>query len=254
MIVTIGIVAAISVAAYVATAILLGAYRKEFTVFEYQRGLRFKDGKLVETLKAGKHRRWGKGQTLTVVDVRPVTTAIGNQEILSKDGLSIKLTATARYQIVDPAAAILESQMYLSEAYHAVQIALRDAVTDLTADQVLEQRAEIGTRVTEVARGRFARIGLHLDEVELRDITFSGDLKKAMAQVALAQKEGLASLERARGEAAALRTLANAARLIDGNPALMQLRMLQSLSDAKGATLVLNTTDRSILPTVGNSS
>jgi hypothetical protein len=68
---------------------------------------------------------------------------------------------------------------------------------------------------------------------------FPGDLKRMMAQVVEARKEGQAALEKARGETAALRSLANAARLMDGNPALMQLRLLQHLAGSSGNTVVL---------------
>ena len=68
---------------------------------------------------------------------------------------------------------------------------------------------------------------------------FPGDLKNVFAQVVNARKEGLASLERARGETAALRHLANAAKLMEGNPELMQLRLLQALKEGSGNTIVL---------------
>jgi regulator of protease activity HflC (stomatin/prohibitin superfamily) len=67
---------------------------------------------------------------------------------------------------------------------------------------------------------------------------FPGEMKKAFAQVVKAQKEGQAALERARGETAALRSLANAARVMDDNPNLLQLRALQALADSSGNTLV----------------
>jgi hypothetical protein len=68
---------------------------------------------------------------------------------------------------------------------------------------------------------------------------FPGDLKKAFAQVVIARKQGLAALERARGETAALRNLANAARMLEGNPELMQLRLLQEIGESTGNTIVL---------------
>jgi regulator of protease activity HflC (stomatin/prohibitin superfamily) len=68
---------------------------------------------------------------------------------------------------------------------------------------------------------------------------FPGELKKVFAQVVTARKEGLAALEKARGETAALRNLANAAKLVENNPALMQLRMIQSLEESSGNTLVV---------------
>ena len=86
-----------------------------------------------------------------------------------------------------------------------------------------------------------AKIGLNVLAVEVKDVMFPADLKRAFGEVLKAKQEGQAALERARGESAALRNLANAARVLEGNPALMNLRLMQSLSAAQnaGSTLVL---------------
>jgi hypothetical protein len=78
-----------------------------------------------------------------------------------------------------------------------------------------------------------------LISVNLKDIMFPGKLKEIFAQVVNAKKEGLAAIEKARGETAALRHLANAAKMIDGNPNLMPLRLVQALGEASGNTLIL---------------
>jgi hypothetical protein len=76
-------------------------------------------------------------------------------------------------------------------------------------------------------------------QVALRDLTLPGDLKKAFSQVAQARQEGLAALERARGETAALRNLANVAQLMERHPSLLQLRLLQTISERSGNTVVV---------------
>jgi regulator of protease activity HflC (stomatin/prohibitin superfamily) len=76
------------------------------------------------------------------------------------------------------------------------------------------------------------RLGLKLLTADLKDLMISGDLKKSFVQVVKARKEGEAALERARGETAALRSLANAARMLQDNPQLMQLRMLQAMGES----------------------
>lgn len=90
-----------------------------------------------------------------------------------------------------------------------------------------------------MVRPRAEELGLDLRSVDLRDLTFPGDLKRTFAQVVAARHEGLAALERARGETAALRNLANAARMMEGNPALLHLRLIQQLGSAGGNTIVL---------------
>ncbi len=222
--------------------------RQVFTVFEWQRDLLYNNGRFVRLLEPGKHVVWGEGYTTETVDLRTTIQALGTQEVLTRDGLPVRLTATAEYAAADPRRFTEGVQSPYQAMYLVVQTALRDAVTALNADDLLARRVDLSAAVTEECRPRFEELGLRLDRIELRDITFPGELKRAFAAVLLAQKESQATLERARGESAALRSLANAARMLEGNPALAHLRLLQSLESAKGATIVLNATEGTVLP------
>ncbi len=93
---------------------------------------------------------------------------------------------------------------------------------------------ESGKQLLALVQPEAERIGINVQAVEVKDVMFPGDLKKVFAEVLKAQKEGQAALERARGETAALRNLANAARMLENNPALMNLRLLQSIAAATG--------------------
>ena len=230
-------------------AVALSSVRQAFTVFEYQRALLFRKGQFEAVLGPGRHAFWGGQRSVQVIDIRLTMDHVGNQEILTLDGVSLRLSATAEYAVEDPKLALLGAQQFQTSAYSVVHSALRDAVGPLSADQSLERRAELSDWLTEHCKAKFATLGLRLDRAEIRDITFPGDLKKVFGQVVLAQKEALAALERARGETAALRSLANAAKLLENNPSLMQLRILQSLGEAKGATIVLDMSGRGVLPT-----
>lgn len=221
----------------------LMAFRNRFTIFDYQRALLYRNGKYISLLEGGSHVRWGSGWSVSIVDMRRRIEVIGTQEILTQDGLGIRMSASCLYTLVDPRRAVEGVESYRDAAYLSVQLALRDAVTGMTAESLLSQRNQIGEAVTSRCMEEFTKLGLALERVELRDITFPGELKKLFAQVAMAQKEAQASLERARGEMASLRSLANAAKMLENNPALLQLRILQSLGEAKGATIVLNMAD-----------
>lgn len=94
-------------------------------------------------------------------------------------------------------------------------------------------------QLRERAMPNVEALGLQLLSATIKDITFPGELKRVFAQVVKAQKDGLAALEKARGESAALRNLANAAKLLENNPALLQLRLLQAVSESAGNTVVL---------------
>lgn len=214
--------------------------RHEYLVYAYEAGLLFKDGVLTSMLNPGRHVRIGRNYEIRRVDLRPAQFALPSQEILTRDGVTIRLTATIAYRVAEPEKVILGSQNYMGDAYLVAQTALRDAVTPLTADEVLENRANIGIAVTDASKDQFLGLGLELAKVELRDVTFPSELRQMFAKVVAAQKEGQAALERARGEAAAMRSLANTAKLLEGNPALAQLRMFQALDKSVDTTLVLN--------------
>ena len=112
---------------------------------------------------------------------------------------------------------------------------------DLRVREVLSQRLEIGSQLLARVQPEAAKIGVNVLAIEVKDVMLPADLKRAFGEVLKAKQEGQAALERARGESAALRNLANAARVLEGNPALMNLRLMQSLSAAQnaGSTLVL---------------
>jgi hypothetical protein len=97
--------------------------------------------------------------------------------------------------------------------------------------------------VFERTASRLAHIGIELLSVEARDLMVSGEIKRAFAGVVTARKEGEAALERARGETASLRNLANAGRMVEDNPGLLQLRMLQQLGASPGSSVVLTMRD-----------
>ncbi|NNG15570.1 MAG: hypothetical protein HKM89_03740, partial [Gemmatimonadales bacterium] len=139
----------------------------------------------------------------------------------------------------DPEVAIHQIEDYQAALYLELQVALRQVIGGADIDAVLESRPEFGKRITEMVTAKAHEVGLELLEVEIKDVMFPGDLKKIFAQVVKARHEGLAALERARGETAALRNLANAAQLVERNPALMQLRMLQTMGQSSGNTMVV---------------
>jgi regulator of protease activity HflC (stomatin/prohibitin superfamily) len=128
---------------------------------------------------------------------------------------------------------------YHGAMYSFVQIALREAVASRTIDNVLERREEIGPEIVQRCSDDIRSIGLEVISIDVRDLMFPGPLKKTFAQVIEARQQGLAALEKARGETAALRSLANAARMVESNPALLQLRLVQQLESSRGHTVVL---------------
>ena len=216
------------------------------TVFEYEHGLRYRGGRFAGVLGAGPHWIFRPTTVIRKVDARPKFVSLGGQEVLSKDGVTLKLTIAARYEIADAGVAVNKIENYQEALYLTLQLALREIVGQAAIDEVLAQRDQFGERLKEMTAAEIGTFGLRLLSVNIKDVMFPGELKKMFAQVVQAQKEGQAALERARGETAALRNLANAAQLVEANPALMRLRLLQQLSSSSGHTIVLGFPDSSI--------
>lgn len=208
-------------------------------VYDYQRGLRFHNGRFVGLAEPGRHWLWRPTQEVRVVDTRESVLPIPGQEVVTSDGVSVKLTLGVRYRIADPVVAHTRVQDYHGAAYLLLQVALREVVAAMTIDEVLERRESIGPEVEERCLAGMQQLGLELVSVHVKDLMFPGPLRKVFAQVTEARQQGLASLEKARGETAALRSLANAARMIDANPSLLQLRTLQQLASSSGNTLII---------------
>jgi regulator of protease activity HflC (stomatin/prohibitin superfamily) len=208
------------------------------TVKDYERVVRMVDGRVRDVLGPGRHRYRRRRTILHRVDVRPRLVTVPGQEVLTADGIAVRLTVVLRVGVVDPVAHLTSAQNANDELYTAVQLVLRDAVAGRPLDALLAARSALGGELVEPVRATGQRLGLDVAEVTVRDVMLPGDLRRAYAEVLLAQQRGRAELERARSEAAALRTLANAARLLDDHPALLRLRTLQA-AEAPGTTLVV---------------
>jgi regulator of protease activity HflC (stomatin/prohibitin superfamily) len=178
---------------------------------------------------------------LDAQDLRRATLAVAGQDVLTADNVGLKLSLAVTYQVVDPAKAAHETQNWQGDLYNAAQLALRAVVGAVAVEALLAQRLDLGAQLLARVQQEAAKIGITVHSVEVKDVMFPADLKRAFAEVLKSKQEGQAALERARGESVALRNLANAARLLEGNPALMNLRLMQSLSAAQtaGNTLVL---------------
>jgi len=220
---------------------MLFNFRRVFIVAEGWAALLYHKGKFVEVLRAGQHVRWGRKLKIAMSDLRKASAVVAGQEVLSADNVGLKASLVVTYQVVDPVKAAHDTQNWLGDLYNAAQIALRAVAGSVTIEALLGQRLDLGQQLLARMKAEAEKIGVNVLVVEIRDVTLPNDLKRAFADVLKAKQEGLAALERARGESAALRNLANAARVLDGNPALMNLRLMQSLTTAQNAgnTLVL---------------
>ena len=226
-----------------AIAMVAGRFIRFVTVHEFERGLHFRNGRLTGLTGPGTHLSVRPFSEIHTLDGRPTTLFVEGQEVMTADGVPVKVSLVARYVVGDPVAATVGDQSYQSAIYVMLQLALREAIAGRTLDDTLPARREIGPAVRQACASELANLGIELLAVEVRDLMVPGELKRAFASVIAARKDSEAALERARGETAALRALANAGRMLEDNPGLLQLRAIQQVGGSSGNTLMLGLPD-----------
>jgi regulator of protease activity HflC (stomatin/prohibitin superfamily) len=203
------------------------------TIYDYQQGVLYSGGRFRKVVEPGQH--WTSTRTqIYAIDLRAQFVQVPGQEIITTDGIAIKLSAFVEYAIADPALSIRASNNLLGLLYAQAQQAIRAAVSEMAFEALLTSRDAIGAKMLEFLAPRAAEIGIKISSCLVRDIMLPSDIRRAYAQSVKAQKEGLAALERGRGETASLRALANAARMLQDNPGLLQLRAVQAIETSKG--------------------
>jgi len=215
----------------------LRAFTAIAVVWDFQSALHYRHGKLVGLLQAGRHRFWGRGHQIIVLDARIEELVVQSQELLSADGASVKLSAVAQWRIADPVKFYTYAADGRQALYSRVQLALREAVGVLELDALVERKSSLSAPLLEAVREKAAsELGIEVLSVDLRDLMLSGELKAACAAVLGEKKAAQAKLEKARGDAAALRSLANAARLFEEHPGLLRLRYLDTIKEIGNGT------------------
>ena len=211
---------------------------RRVVIYDYQKGLLYRAGRLARVLDAGLYWIVQPFTLVHVVDVRSRLAAVAGQEILSADNVALRITLALRYRVVRPEAAVAQVQSLTDTLYTEAQLVLRDLVAARAVDDLLTQRAELSSQVRARLELSAATLGVELETVGIKDVTFPAPLKQVFAQVVEARKAAQAAVERARGETAVLRHLANAARLLESNPALVTMKTLQAVSNGRN-TIVL---------------
>lgn len=226
-------------AGLLALAILLAsAAFKTVRVSPWEKGAVYVDGGFERLLEPGRHRLLRLGRQIHVMplSLTPTYLATGPVEVITADGLPIRLSATVIYRIVDAELALQHS------AYEAVRLAASQALLTLASKHRLEAllaRAEPFDDALLAAADGLAGPA-RIERMALASVVLPPEMRRSVTEVERARMDGLAALERARGEHAALRSLANAARMLKDNPDLMNLRLLQAVGAAgKGATIMV---------------
>lgn len=231
------------------SAVLMKAWRwfdanfPRITIFEHQKAVRYDRGKITGLVGPSQFRYRNATTSFTVLEMREQTLAIAGQDVLTADALGIKISLQCSWRVDDPLKALSVVDSFVAALYADAHAATRSVIQALTAEQVLADRGNLGHQIEALVQASAGRYGLQVQAVTIRDCMLPGPLKQIYAKVAEARQEGLAALERARGESAALRNLANAARTVQNTPGLGLLRLIQTLETSQGNKIVLDASE-----------
>ncbi|HXU74890.1 MAG TPA: slipin family protein [Polyangia bacterium] len=203
---------------------------------EYERAIVFRLGR-------AKQKALGPGVVLmlpwgidraTVVDTRTKVIQIPQQEVITRDNISIGVDAVVYADVGSPMDAILRVEQYMPATLQLAATTLRSIIGRMELDEVLAKRQEINDEVRTILDQRTEQWGVEITAVEIKDISLPVEMKRAMARQAEAERERRAKVIMSEGELQAAEKLAQAARLIGQEPAALQLRLYQTLVEVSG--------------------
>ncbi len=211
-------------------------------VQQYERGVIFILGRLTGAKGPGLFWIWPWISRMRRVDLRVITLEVPPQEVITRDNVTIKVNAVVYFYVVDPSQAVVQVLDYLHATAQFAQTTLRNVLGQSELDELLSERELINRKLQSIIDEQTEEWGVKVTVVEIKDVELPVTMQRAMAKQAEAEREKRAKIIHAQGEAQAAGTLAQAAQVIARQPAALQLRYLQTLTDIaseKNSTIVL---------------
>src|SRR5216684_3435649 len=210
-------------------------------VQEYERGVIFRLGRLVGARGPGLILLIPGVERMRKVDLRIVTLEVPAQEAITRDNVTVKVNAVVYFRVVDPEEAVVKVLDYVRATSLIGQTTLRSILGQSDLDHLLSERDKINAELQQVIDTQTSAWGVKVTSVEVRDLELPQTMQRAMARQAEAEREKRAKVIHAEGEFIASQQLANAAQVIGSQPATLQLRYLQTLTEIaaeKNSTIV----------------
>lgn len=200
-------------------------------VNQYERGLLFSFGKYTRMLEPGWSIVLPIIQGYQKVDIRTKAVDVPDQEAITKDNVSAKISAVIYYRVTDASKAILSVESFYFATSQLSQTTMRNVVGEVELNQLLAGRDQIAKRIETIVQETANDWGLEILSVELKDIKLPESMVRTMAKVAEAERERQATIINSEGEVVAAENLAKAARLMAETPGALHLRTLNSIND-----------------------
>lgn len=208
---------------------------------EYERGVVFRLGRLIAAKGPGLILLIPVVDRLIRVSLRTVVMDVPSQDVITKDNVSIKVNAVVYFRVMQPDKAIVEVEDFLSATSQLSQTTLRSILGQSELDELLSQREKINRELAVIIDNQTEPWGIKVSNVEVKHIDLPQEMQRAMAKQAEAERVRRAKIIHAEGEFQASQKLSEAADIISKNPATIQLRYLQTLTEVasdKNSTII----------------
>ncbi len=212
---------------------------------EYQRAVVFRLGRFQGIRGPGLYFLIPLFEWDRKIDIRTITVDVEQQETITKDSVTVKVNAVLWYKVVDPELALISVANYGEAVYQVALTCLRNIIGQHQLDEVLKDRSAINQALRQLVDDATDPWGIKVEMVEMKDVEIPTSMQRAMAREAEAVREKRARQIKAQAELDASRLLAQASREIAENPAALELRRMQMISEVGAEN---NTTTLIMIP------
>jgi regulator of protease activity HflC (stomatin/prohibitin superfamily) len=203
-------------------------------VNEYENGVVFRLGRFVGLKRAG--FRWiiPFVERIVIIDLRTVARDVPPQDVITRDNVSVKVSAVVYFRVIHADKAVLQVEDYLYATSQLAQTTLRAILGQVELDQLLAERDRVNRDIQKVLDAHTDPWGIKVSNVEVKHIDLPVEMQRAIARQAEAERERRAKIIAAEGEHQAAEKLSLAAEVLNRNPITLQLRYLQTLVEITG--------------------
>ncbi|MEO8585151.1 MAG: slipin family protein [Acidobacteriota bacterium] len=209
---------------------------------EYERAVTFWLGRLSPAPKGpGLTLIFWPFETMVRISLRTVVLDVPPQDVITRDNVSVKVNAVVYFHVMDPSKAVVKVENYLYATSQLSQTTLRSVLGQATLDELLSSRDKLNENLQEILDKHTDPWGIKVTMVELKAVDLPIEMQRAMAKQAEAEREKRAKIIHASGEFEASKQLSEAAAIIGREPATLQLRYLQTLTEIateKNSTII----------------
>jgi regulator of protease activity HflC (stomatin/prohibitin superfamily) len=198
---------------------------------EYERGVVFRLGKLIDAKGPGIIWLWPFIDKMVRMDLRVVTIDVAKQEIMTRDNVPATVDAVVYFRVVTPTDAVIKVENFWKATSLIAQTTLRSVLGQASLDDLLSQRDVINLKLQEIIDRQTEPWGVKVTAVEIKDVSLPDSMKRAMAKQAEAERERRAKIVNAEGEYQAAEKMVQAANMMAKEPIALQLRYLQTMRE-----------------------